>query len=992
MATTKKASELKPNSLSIVRSGNKFTCQWKRGSEKYTEQFFWYYLNGSTKGTKVNVGKNDLKKVIELNFDSFRPTTNTALSSFKFEVGGHVKDGRIFYAAKSVSLYAPLTPELTTTPDSLPNACNFAWKVPSDNYERPFVNVKWQSMLIADNFETDGSKLTWTSDNPYWQEGTSANVEDNVDITEQTSVINTGSHTRWFRIQSRGPKGESAWVYSSRVYSEAQQTTNTRARAEKTSTGYKVTVAWDAGANTAYPVDQMDIKYVIGKPTAGMGIPSESWTTAQSLRRASTANEYSFDIEGFLDDDECLWVRVDSVFDNRTSTGEPQLVMIGYLADPEDLSVGSIVESTHRATITATNKSQVVDSHLAIVYQTNEDAPFVIGVIPHGETSFTVTAPDWTGKTRNFGVYAFVGDYSQDSRTDGVTSFTVNAKMRSENTVRSGGTVPLAPTQIEATQVDSGTIRVNWNWPWSDADRAIISWADHADAWESTDDPDEYVVSNVYASQWNIHGLDVGKTWWVAVRLAYGDTYSPWSEKVSVNLSTVPTKPKLSISNGVITAKGSFTLAWQYSNDDGTKQAHADIYELIDGNYVPLLTDVQTAQQVTIYAEKQGWTAGTTRTLKVRVRSTSGMESDWSAPVSVIIAEELTARITSHSLNLVHTDEGDQYHLQELPLTASVTGATTGGTASIAIKRVGDYDLTRPDGKRVGGYDGETFAVRNIQGNGSVSFGELGLEDGGKYELKVVVKDSYGQTDSTSILFWVHWSHQAVTPFANVLIDREELAAFITPIALDGISQTDRCDIYRLSADSPELVYEGAEFGQTYVDPYPAINGGYRLVTVTKDGDYTTADGGLAWQDIDTEFDYDHSIIDFDGNTLRLLYNLDLQNNWEKRVQITEYLDGTVEADYDEAIERTTTLSTVAFTEYNAEVVAGLRALAEYTGKCHIRNLDGSSFTADLQVSEDRDHDDRNVKAGFSISGTRVDSDGPEGMPLSEWVSRNELG
>ena len=322
-------------------------------------------------------------------------------------------------------------------------------------------------------------------------------------------------------------------------------------------------------------------------------------------------------------------------------------------------------------------------------------------------------------------------------------------------------------------------------------------------------------------------------------------------------------------------------------------------------------------------------------------------------------------------------------------MSVTANGAGSSGTSIVTITRATSYQMARPDETEFHGFEGESIAVLNFTGEGTVSINRddlIGsLDDGAKYTLTLTVKDNFGQTSTTSMDFGVAWTHQAVIPDGTVEIDEDALVAKITPNSVIGMAETDTCDIYRLSSDMPELIVSGATFGTTYVDPYPAIGGGYRLVCVTANGDYITANSMPAWVDIDTEWDYDHSIINFDGEQVLLYYNLDLSNNWEKDFQATRYLGGSVKGDWNAGVIRTATLSTVAFTEYDPDVINGLRLLSEYTGICHIRTLDGSSFKADLQVQEDRDHDDYGTKASFSISCTRVDPEELDGMTLEQW-------
>ena len=132
----------------------------------------------------------------------------------------------------------------------------------------------------------------------------------------------------------------------------------------------------------------------------------------------------------------------------------------------------------------------------------------------------------------------------------------------------------------------------------------------------------------------------------------------------------------------------------------------------------------------------------------------------------------------------------------------------------------------------------------------------------------------------------------------SVTVDKYLRIAKITPIAPSGAVSSDTCDIYRLTADKPELIYKGASFGTTYVDPYPGFGDacGHRLVTVTANGDYATA-SGLGWRDADVNdgdfLDEEQMIIDVDGEQIELPYNLELSNKWNKDFKRTSYLGGS---------------------------------------------------------------------------------------------------
>ena len=994
----KKKTVVNPSGLSVARADNKFTFTWKRGSS-YTSQKVAYKINNG-KWIYPSVSASATKYVLTINKADYNPNKTGVINTIQFGVKGYYGKWSA-WAYKTYTLAVPNRPFLESERDSsLTNKSRYSWNFTvSTDDARAFTRLDWEAVLASNSEETDGSKLTeWSASNVDKRHGTSTETQYSVEITEDTEALAEGSHTRWFRARTRGIGGNSAWNYTKQVYADPNRPNITDATATPDGAGFSCIVSWETQANAVNPVDSTQVQYSMCVPATGLIPPNNAdWTDIslsadisqdKTKTQQNRTDSVSFHIDGTLEEDECLFVRVNSKWGERTTYGDAKLIYKGRLKEPSGVSI-----NTNTNTITATNESGVPDSYLAIKYRSGSET-FIIGIIPRGRTS-TVVSPPISSQPSAFGIYAVVGTPVQTVRSDGGTSYSIDEKMTSTEWWQDIASVPVAPENVTLEQTAvAGVVRVTWDWSWEDASKAILSWADHDDAWESTEEPEEYVINNPLATHWNIGGLATGKTWYVRVRLDNETedavTEGAWSETKSILLSSAPAVPSLAIANskGYVTADESVTLYWSFVSTDGTSQAYAQICADTDDNIIAH-TDVE--QQVTFNPSDLGWDAGETHSLKLMVTSRSQKTSDWSSPVFVTIVPRISAEITSTSLadatTAEHEEVGASKVLKALPLAVNVAGAGSSGTSIVTVTRAESYHMAKPDETEFEGFEGESIAVMNITGEGEIEITRddlIGsLDDGAKYTLTLVVKDNFGQTDTTSIDFGVAWAHQATIPSGTVEMDG--LIAKITPVSTTGIIATDTCDIYRLSADMPELIVSGATYGTTYVDPYPAIDGGYRLVCVTANGDYITEDNMPAWVDIDNEWEYDHSIIDFDGEQILLYYNLDLSNNWEKDFQATRYLGGSVKGDWNAGVVRTATLSTVAFTEYDAETINGLRLLSEYTGICHIRTLDGSSFKADLQIQEDRDHDDYGAKASFSISCTRVDPEELDGMTLEQW-------
>lgn len=1025
----------KPTGLTIKRSGNMYVFEWKIADSNYGDGQRVEYRFGNGKWESLGAGARTTKKSTAINPTEYFPYTKKKIKKVEFRVRGkrthETKDNvRTDYnwsdwSTKTFTIKKPNKPTAKATlSNDYSNVTTFSWSVKaSDSGERIFRRVKYQTVTVLNSNETDGSKVEWKDADT----GTYTTTSGSRTLTNDSPLADE-SITRWVRFRSEGEAGVSEWTYVKHVYARPFQAKITSANAiETTAGGLQIEVKWKATNNAAHPIDSTAVRYSIVTPDADLAFPNGgSWTNANVSKDTGGADAAAFSLDEQLSDDQCLYVQVntrhDAQFESGTTYGKPELTMVGNLKNPSGLGVVTD-DTTYQATVSATNESAVVDAFLVVVYKTasNPEDVRTVGIIPRGETSVNVQCPDWSGETGiSFGVYAAVGTATQVDTDDGTDSYAVSYKMRSADIIWDGGSVPVAPTNVRLERTDiAGTIRVIWDWTWQEADVAELSWADHPDAWESTSEPSTYRVSTIHASQWNISGLDTGKTWYVRVRLvdvaSDTETASAWSEMQFIDLSSAPRIPVLVLSDGVIPADGQVTASWEYASTDGTGQAYAEVAQVTveEGNivYTPI-AQAQTEQHVTIDAQVAGWESGNSYMLAVRVVSASGKASEgWSDPVSVIVAEPITIEISDSSLEEVSIveDEGTReiLALTEMPLTLTVEGAGEGGQTTVVIERAEPYYMDRPDEDVFEGHEGETIIIVTQTGEDEITIDRDDLvgsfDDGATYRIIATVQDGLGQSATEELEFEVRWSVQALIPTAGVSI--EGTIAKITGyrpsttsqvgIAMAGASEvsgtTDGdnylCDIYRLSADKPELIVEDGDFWQTYVDPYPAIgeNGGYRVVCKTINGDYITANNFPAWVDVNIGLESDFHIIDFDGRRVMLYYNVEVNNDFKKDFKQTKYLGGSVQGDWNAGINRSASIGAVAITLVEQDMIQTMRDLASYTGICHVRTREGSSYAADVQVSESRSYNTGHMVVTFSLAITRVDGQGLDGMTLEQW-------
>lgn len=1003
-----------PTGITISRNGGSYAVSWKCGDKNYGKgQQFQYRIN-SGKWTPLSVGVNTRAKTVALNLANYYPTTSTILYSVSVRIRGKVNSNKSSWSAwsaKTYTNYVPNVPSLEASlDDQQTNKCTFTWNLTTLATDaRPYYHVRWETILVKESDVTDGSKLTWNSSALGWDTG-AGSYASSVTKEEDTTLLANASYTRWFRVCGRGARGSSAWRYAKHVYARPYQAKIEEAEVTSTDAeGLTCYARWKADQTASHPIDYTTVQYLITVPNAGLTCPSGAqWSDANISADTKDTDAVRFSIDDVLDKDECLFVRVNTVHDTNVTYSEPKLASVGDLKDPTDLSY-QVDNVNHTLTsVSVDNNSDVPDSFIAIVYRagSNPEDELVVGIIPHGASQPLVTpveCPDWSGESAfSIGAYAAVGTYESNS-----IGYTVKAKMRSASTIWVGGAVPVAPENVNVVQsVITGTATVTWDWTWEEANFAQLSWTDHNDAWESTDEPEIYSITKPKATKWNISGLELGKKWYIAVRLVSGNPeednaiYSPWSDMRDIILSSVPNVPSLNLSARVITEGEEITASWDFVSNDGTGQISAEIKDEDDN----LIAHTETQKEVVIDTEALGWSQGETHSLSVRVTSESNRTTDWSNPVSIIVAEALNCAISGTSLvadsEITNVDGNVTVRyfnsLTEMPLTVSLSGVNSNITATLTVERTADYYMDRPDETQFDGFEGEIVYLTAQNTNENIIINQedlIGLlDDEAPYRVFVTFKDVYGQSMSDSVDFEVHWNHQAIIPEASVEIDEENLIAKLTPIAPTGTLTGDACDIYRLSADRPELIVKDAAFGTQYVDPYPAIGefGGHRFVFKTVNGDYITEGNDIAWTDTGEEegdiLDFDRTIIDFDGNQLLLYYNVDVGHQWDKDFQQTKYLGGSIQGDWNAGVSRSGSISATMITLTDAEQIRMMRELAVYTGVCHVRTTDGSSYTADVQVSEDRDHDDYGKLASFSLTVTRVDAETLDGLTYEQWA------
>lgn len=772
-------------------------------------------------------------------------------------------------------------------------------------------------------------------------------------------------------------------------------------------------------------------------------------------RDESTVERLIFPIDQMLNKDEVVFVRAVSKRGPDSNNTPSRRDLSDDLNDIYELSAPSGVVPTlspvenNRIHVEANNECGIEGSFLIVSYKAKDsDEIEDIGIIESKDKgSKTIEIPK-SASTYSIGVRAAIGlipspvrDEEEEYETYAFSD-QINVFIESKTIWVEGTTVPSPPTNVILSHTDIGNIHVNWDWDWKEAQSAELSWSDYKDAWVSTTEPSYYSIENLYNGEWNISDLEVGKMYYVRVRLKriQGDSelVSRWSDTVGIFLSSAPSTPRIELSPTYINPGQPFTATWTYVSTDNTAQKNARVflYDPTTGETIGTeLASVESSQSVKIETSEFGWLAGERKHIVVKVMSESDVESEWSPSAELNIVAPITCSVTYSSeeegglVSLSTTEEvlDDETQqtseetitfdgvLRSLPLTLNITGAGESGITNVVIRRAEAFDQPGPDENEFNGYEGEIIYSASYSGETPLVIGRPGedksfsgsLDEGGKYTVVATVEDEYGQTATNSdVDFIVDWNHDAVMPYTNleyVTNTDGEVGAKLTFEPLNGVVEGDAIDIYRMSVDKPELILRGAKFNTSYVDPYPTIGdfGGYRIVYRTKYDDFIMSDGAPAWWDITESneesnfepYNVPYSIISFDNYEIHLEYDVNLSSSWDKNFTETKYLGGSIQGDWSAGVSRTGSISTNVVTD-NPELIRSMRRLAVYNGPCQIRSYDGSNYKANVNVSENIDNKqlwNSNGKVvrivSYSLNITRVDGDSEDMLTYDRWIT-----
>lgn len=595
--------------------------------------------------------------------------------------------------------------------------------------------------------------------------------------------------------------------------------------------------------------------------------------------------------------------------------------------------------------------------------------------------------------------HQWVYDLSESKEVDQKNDYCIQVRVgldnldpgaRSDNLWVRNVVVQAKCKNVKATRLSNNTsVELTWDNPQKDdtvRNGVEVAWSTFPHAWKSNNLPSTAKFSDGAMTKAYITGLTAGEYYYFWVR-RYNEqpdgtiVYSLWSEtSPGILMANKPDTPILTLSRSWVKEGGNLSAQWIYYASGNLPQESAQIEISTDKQkWVPIASVDSESDNCTLdFGNKVNGKYEYSRgTYYLRVVVKNAMGSSESEALDFKIATIPTCSLSSSSIKDLTYEVVDSNNVVETRTAKAITSmpisvnATGNGDLHLYLYCADNYERERPDCV-------DSFYSGNCVWTSSISEGDNSIDgvqliDGGKYRLllECVDNDTLLTSDEQYIDFEVHWERKAIAPTDSTVEISEDEVATLKPIKPPQASSDDVCDIYRTTADGRQLCYSGAKWGDVIRDVLPTfgetIEPAYCFCTRTSDGDE-------AWCDITYELSGSGIIIDYGYDTIRLPWNVNINDNRSKQGEIRSHLGGSKMYYGQPFIERSQSLSAEIVKMDNEDIVDKLYELSRYTQLCYIRTSNCIGYPATIDVKVDRNYNDKII--GVSLEAKETDSNG----------------
>ena len=523
--------------------------------------------------------------------------------------------------------------------------------------------------------------------------------------------------------------------------------------------------------------------------------------------------------------------------------------------------------------------------------------------------------------------------------------------------------------------------------------------------------------SGIEFTSYELTGLETGEEYFFRVKAINEKGESPWSGISSVTIGEKPAAPTTWSSTTTVVVGEPLNLYWIHNTEDGSSQTYAELEISVNGQNavftiknatnddekdktshctintntaeISYTIDGQTTvKPLTIVTD---FVEGVSIQWRVRTAGVTKTYGEWSIQrtVDIYAPPTLELRMTDVDGNDIETLTSFPFYIRGLagPNTQLPTGYHLTVTANGAYESIDQIGNTRTVSK------GDQVYSRYFDISDALlvelSAGNLDLENNMSYTVTCRVSMNSGLTADASVEFDVYWDGLEYEPNAEISIDEETLAAYISPYCEGDIDEV-TLSVYRREFDGTFTeIATGIENGSnTFVtDPHPALDyARYRIVAIAnKTGAVSYYDlpgypvgekaAVIQWNEEWTNFDSsEEDELEepaWSGSMLKIPYNIDVSDSRNVDVALVKYIGRAHPISYYGTQVGETSDWKMEIPKADKETLYALRRLSIHKGDVYVREPSGSGYWASISVSFSQKH--KNVKIPVSLSITRVE-------------------
>ena len=522
-----------------------------------------------------------------------------------------------------------------------------------------------------------------------------------------------------------------------------------------------------------------------------------------------------------------------------------------------------------------------------------------------------------------------------------------------------------------------------------------------------------------------INSIDSGKKWFFRVRAVNDVGESAWSNIVSTIIGSKPAPPTTWSATSSVMIGDKLKIYWVHNSEDSSKQTAATIRISPDNKTFTLIeltfdnTDDDDSYKVYSHEiDLSQYSDGTQLGWRVCTKGIHEEFSDWSERQSVTIyapptlelhlGEEMSKWVWdtfNFDIDTIYTATTGEY-LCCLPYSIRALAGPegTGSKAQIpmcyhiSIVSRTPYEVDNPLGSNYFVPVGKEIYSKVVYSSDynfytTLRADDITLENGQEYGITVTVTMNSGLTASASDVFTVNWLEALYEPDARVTIDKDTLSANILPFCFNeyGSLETDVVlSVYRREYDgefveiASNLVNNGVT---TIVDPHPALDyARYRIVARNKNTSVTGYEDipGIPVNEPGIVLQWDEDWVAFNhtnenrqveptwtGSMVRLLYNVDVSENYEPDASLIQYIGRKNPVAYYGTQKGQTANWSTVIPKRDSETLYAIRRLADWNGDVYVRESSGIGYWARVTTSITTKH--KETTASVSLNVTRVE-------------------